>query len=129
MIDIFSAHYIFLRSYLISTFEGERSRREGKEWEGAKEEEPRNLIDCRGLAESRDDACVPLVKHVYFEGREKDGRRRSLKSNKSREQISPRKKTSFNRMVDIFSTFFFLDRGGSSYAIFYDNLLSTAFIA
>jgi len=110
LIDIFSAHYIFWDRTLSQPSKEKEAEGRGrsKERERAKKEEPKNLIDCRGggLVESRDDACVPLVKHVYFEGREKDGRRRSLKSNKSREQISPRRKTSFHHMVDIFPTFF-----------------------
>lgn len=123
LIDIFSAHYIFLG---ISTFRGERSRRQrGREVE---EEELRNLIDYRGggrLAESRDCACVPLVKHVYSEGCEKDegggGGGSSLKSNKSREQISRRRKTSFHHGGYISDIFFPPDRGGSSCAIFSDG--------
>lgn len=62
------------------------------------------------MAESRDCACVPLVKHVYSEGCEKDegggGGGSSLKSNKSREQISRRRKTSFHHGGYISDIFF-----------------------
>lgn len=89
----------------ISTFDGERSRRKRT---GGREGTTKEFDRLQGGWESRDYAYMLLVKHVYFEGREKDVRRRSsLKSNKSREQISPRRKTSFHYMVDIFPTFFF----------------------
>lgn len=104
LIDIFSAHYIFLG---ISTFRGERSRRQRTGGRGGRTKEFDRLQG--GLAESRDCACVPLVKHVYSEGCEKDeggGGGSSLKSNKSREQISRRRKTSFHHGGYISDIFF-----------------------
>lgn len=98
----FFVHYIFLESYLDF-----RRRKKQKRMEEEKGKNQGIWLTAGGLAESRDYACVSLVKHVYFKRREKDGERESsLKSNKSREQISPRRKTSFHHGGYISDIFF-----------------------